>query len=90
MHFTDELKRYATFPFLFSSPGLYMYSCNRISASANGNYRLRHHPEIRERTCLIVISGIAACWSRQRGPLCRKFWCINPSFCKNLKNLLNC
>lgn len=70
---------------LFSSPGLCMYSCNRISASANGNYRLRHHPEIRERTCLIVISGTAACWSRQRGPLCRKFWYINPSFCKNLK-----
>jgi len=90
MHFADELKHYATFPFLFSSPGLYMYSCNRISASANGNYRLRHHPEIRERTCLIVISGIAACWSRQRGPLCRKFWCINPSFYKNLQNLLNC
>lgn len=49
-----------TFLFLFSSPGLCMYGCNRISASASGNYRLRHHPEIRERTCLIVISGTAA------------------------------
>lgn len=80
-----KLETKVTFLFLFSSPGLHVYSCNRISASANGNYRLRHHPEIRERTCLIVISGTAACRSRQRGLFSRKRWYISSSFCKSLK-----
>lgn len=57
--FRDTHTRRATFLFLLHRP-VCIYLTIIGSASASGNYRLRRRPEIRERTCLIVISGTAA------------------------------